>query len=65
MSLKHKQKVYLSLSKNLLEFVIERSDILNITKSKYITNLLSRECESYKKQKIDEIIERGEDYNDI
>lgn len=57
MSLKHKQKVYLSLSNDLLEFVEEQSRILNVTKSKYITSLLLREYEIYQRKKIDKIIE--------
>jgi hypothetical protein len=57
MSLKHKQKVYLSLSNNLLEFVENQSRILDMTKSKYITSLLLREYESYQRKRIDKIIE--------
>jgi len=57
MSLKHKQKVYLSLSNDLLEYVDEQSRTLNMTKSKYITNLLLKEYENYKRKKIDKIIE--------
>jgi len=60
MSLKHKQKVYLSLSNDLLEFVDEHSHTLNMTKSKYITSLLLKEYENYKRKKIDKIIEGGQ-----
>lgn len=57
MSLKHKQKVYLSLSNDLLKFVEEQSHILSVTKSKYITSLLLKECEIYQRKKINKIIE--------
>ena len=57
MSLKHKQKVYLSLSNELLEFVKEQSCLLNITKSKYVTSFILKEYEKYQKKKIDKIIE--------
>ncbi len=57
MSLKHKQKVYLSRDNDLLEFVEEQSRIFDISKSKYITSLLLREYEVYQRKKIDKIIE--------
>lgn len=57
MSLKYKTKVYFSLRDDLLEFVQEQSHILNVTKSKYITNILLKEYEKYRKKKIDKIIE--------
>ena len=60
MSLKHKQKGYLSLGNDLLEFVEEQSRILDISKSKYITSLLLREYEGYQRKRIDKIIEGAE-----
>ena len=60
MSLKHKQKVYLSLGNDLLEFVEEQSRILDISKSKYITSLLLREYEGYQRKRIDKIVEGTE-----
>lgn len=57
MSLKNKQKVYLSLNNDLLEFVDDQSKKLDITKSKYITSFLLREYENYERKKIDKIIE--------
>lgn len=60
MSLKYKTKVYFSLRDDLLEFVQEQSHILNVTKSKYITNILLKEYEKYRKKKIDKIIEGTE-----
>lgn len=60
MSLKHKQKVYLSLDNDLLVFVDEQSAVLDISRSKYITSLLLREYEIYQKKKIDKIIEGTE-----
>jgi len=60
MSLKYKQKVYLSLDNDLLDFVEEQSRILGISKSKYITSLLSREYEIYQRKRINKIIEGTE-----
>ena len=60
MSLKHKQKVYLSLDNDLLDFVEEQSRILGIPKSKYITSLLLREYEIYQRKRINKIIEGTE-----
>jgi hypothetical protein len=60
MALIHKQKVYLSLSHDLLKFISEQSHILDISNSKYITNLLLREYESYQRKRINKIIEGTE-----
>lgn len=60
MSLKHKQKVYLSLDNDLLDFVEEQSRILDISRSKYITSLLLREYEVYQRKRINKIIEGTE-----
>jgi len=60
MSLKHKQKIYLSLGNDLLEFVEEQSRIIDISRSNYITTLLLREYESYQRKRIDKIIEGTE-----
>jgi hypothetical protein len=60
MSLKHKQKVYLSLSNDLLDFVQEQSRVLGISRSKYITSLLLREYEVYQRKRINKIIEGAE-----
>jgi len=60
MSLKHKQKVYLSLDNDLLDFVEEQSRILGISRSKYITSLLLREYEIYQRKRINKIIEGTE-----
>lgn len=60
MSLKYKTKVYFSLRDDLLEFVQEQSHILNMTKSKYVTNILLKEYGKYRKNKIDKIIEGAE-----
>ena len=60
MSLKHKQKVYLSLDNDLLDFVEEQSHILGISRSKYITSLLLREYEIYQRKRINKIIEGTE-----
>lgn len=60
MSLKYKQKVYLSLDNDLLDFVEEQSRILGISRSKYITSLLLREYEIYQRKRINKIIEGTE-----
>jgi hypothetical protein len=60
MSLKHKQKVYLSLDNDLLDFVEEQSRILGISRSKYITSLLLRQYEIYQRKRINKIIEGTE-----
>ena len=60
MSLKHKQKVYLSLDNDLLDFVEEQSRILGISRSKYIASLLLREYEIYQRKRINKIIEGTE-----
>jgi hypothetical protein len=62
MSLKHKKKVYLSLNKELIEFVEEQSCKLNTTKSKFMTSLLLKEYENNQRKKIDKILE-GTDSN--
>lgn len=62
MSLKHKQKVYLSLDSNLLNFVEEKSQEVNITRSKFIRNLLIKEYKHFQRKKIEKIIE-GENSN--
>lgn len=57
MSLKHRKKIYLSVTQELLEFIEEKTNILKITRSKYITGLLSKEHQDYQRNKIDKIIE--------
>jgi len=59
MSLKNKTKIYLSLESSLLNFVDEKSNSLNINRTKYISNLLLEEYERFQKEKINKIIEGG------
>jgi hypothetical protein len=57
MSLKLKKKIYLSLDKEVLQFVDEQSEKLKLSRAKYIHKLLSKEHDLYKKKMIDKIIE--------
>ena len=57
MPLKFKTKIYLSLDKELLQFVDEQSKKRKISRSKYIHKLISTEHELFKKKMIDKIIE--------
>lgn len=63
MSLKNRKKIYLSLDSNLLSFVEEKSNELKINRTKYISDLLHKEYSRSQKEKVDKIIEGGN--NDI
>lgn len=61
MSLKNKKKIYLSLNEEVLQFVETESCRKNMTRSKFINEVLLREYEKHKNIKIDSIIE-GKSY---
>ena len=63
MTQQKKVRIYFSLESDLLDFVQERSDVLGITRTGYISNLLQHEFNKHQKVKIDKIIEgTQEDY---
>lgn len=53
------------MNDSLLEFAIKRASLLGMTRSKYITSLLSREYDNCKKKEIDRIIEGAEAEKDL
>ena len=57
MVLKNKKKVYLSFPKNLLDFMEEEISKKNITRTKYINQLVKKELEKFQKRKIEKILE--------
>ena len=60
MSLKNRTKVYLSLEPHLLSYIRERSDDLGINRARYISDLLKKDYDLYQKNKINKIIEGGD-----
>ena len=57
MALKNKKKVYLSFPKSLLDFMEEEISKKNITRTKYINQLVEKELEKSQKRKIEKILE--------
>jgi hypothetical protein len=57
MALKNKTKVYLSFSKEMLLFLDAEAKQQNITRTKFINNVLGAEYEKKKKELIDNVIE--------
>ena len=57
MVLKNKKKVYLSFPKSLLDFMEEEISKKNITRTKYINQLVEKELEKSQKRKIEKILE--------